>query len=161
MKWSVLDFLRAPRTGSPLVLGRVTAEADGGILEGILVDSASGAEYPICRSIPRFVQDNGYATSFGFQWSCFGRTQIDRFNGTSITRTRFFSSSGWDPWSLKGQKVLEVGCGAGRFSQVVLDTGAELYALDFTSGVDVCWRNNAPHPSLHVFQADLSTPCRS
>jgi len=155
MKWSVLDFLGAPHTGSPLVVDRVTAEADGEIVEGDLVDRASGAEYPIRNGIPRFVREGDYAASFGFQWRLFARTQIDRFNGTDITRTRFFSSSGWDAVELKGQKVLEVGCGAGRFTQVVLDTGAELYALDCTVAVDACRQNNSPHPALHLFQADL------
>lgn len=124
-------------------------------MKGTLVDRVSGEEYPIVGGIPRFVNEASYVASFGFQWNRFAPTQIDRFNGTTITKTRFFHSSGWKPVSLKGQRVLEVGCGAGRFSQVVLDTGAELYTFDCSAAVDACWRNNAPHPGLHLFHADL------
>jgi SAM-dependent methyltransferase len=155
MKWSAVDVLVCPQRRAPLALGGVLEEEHGEIKEGWLVERASGRRYPIRDYIPRFVSDDGYASSFAVEWKIHSRTQVDRFTGTEISRRRFFASNGWDPRSLKGQRVLEVGCGAGRFSQVALEAGAELYAIDYSTAVDSCWQNNGFHPGLHLFQADV------
>src|SRR3981189_405747 len=73
-----------------------------------------GATFPIVRGVPRFVPDDGYAKSFGFQWTVHARTQLDSFTGKPISRSRLFSASKW-PTELPGQTILEVGSGAGRF----------------------------------------------
>jgi SAM-dependent methyltransferase len=56
--------------------------------------------------------------------------------------------------------VLEVGCGSGRFTQIILDAGAEVFSVDYSSAVDVNidnngTHNNGIHPRLNIFQADL------
>src|SRR5205085_11123093 len=51
---------------------------------------------------------------------------------------------------------LEVGSGAGRFTQVVLDyTKANLYSLDYSEAVEANADNNGPHPRLKLFQASI------
>jgi SAM-dependent methyltransferase len=54
---------------------------------------------------------------------------------------------------------LEVGCGAGRFTEVLLDEGAKVYSVDLSLAVEVN-ANNFPISDLHaVVQADvLSLP---
>ena len=105
--------------------------------------------------------NNNYATSFGEQWTRFRETQIDRLNGTTLSQERFSEGTGWGATQLRGSRVLEAGCGAGRFTQVLLDFGADVCALDITSAVHPCWLNNGPHPRLNVIQADMySTPFR-
>lgn len=148
------DLLREPGTGAPLTLASLGAEETGGVREGELV-SESGARYPIRHFIPRFVEGSAYTVSFGEQWRRYRRTQIDRFNGTTISRERLFSGTGWTPEALRGRRVLEVGCGAGRFTQVLLDAGAEVYAVDDSTAVEACWDNLGPHPRLRVLQANL------
>ncbi|MDR4473462.1 MAG: hypothetical protein MRJ92_12735 [Nitrospira sp.] len=65
--------------------------------------------------VPRFVPDSGYSENFGEQWNRFRRTQLDKFNGTRAPlQERFYSGTGWSPDELKGARVLEAGCGAGR-----------------------------------------------
>lgn len=122
--------------------------------EGELLDRACGRRFPIRHGIPRFVTHDGYASSFGEQWTRFRRTQIDRLNGTTLSRDRLCAGTGWHVEELQGQRVLDVGCGAGRFTQVLLDGGAEVYAFDLTSAVDACLANHGPHPRLCVVQAD-------
>jgi SAM-dependent methyltransferase len=51
--------------------------------------------------------------------------------------------------------VLEVGCGAGRFTEVLLDAGAEVWAVDASMAVDAARANLGDHPRLHLAQADL------
>jgi SAM-dependent methyltransferase len=129
---------------------------NGEIKEGELIDVQSGSKYPIRNYVPRFVQDDDYVSSFGFQWMVFSKTQIDKFSGTHASRDRFFQSSYWDPAALNGETILEAGCGSGRFTEVVLNTGANLFAVDMSSAVDACWQNNALHSNLTVIQADLN-----
>lgn len=155
MKPIYVASLVCPRSRMPLVIGRVEAEEAGEIKNGELVATDSGQRYPVRNFIPRFVQDSSYTTSFGEQWNRYRRTQIDRFNGTALSRDRFYSGTGWTPDELEGQRVLEVGCGAGRFTDVLLEAGADVYALDYSTAVDACWANNGPHPRLCLVQADL------
>jgi len=56
--------------------------------------------------------------------------------------------------------MLEAGCGAGRFTEVALSTGAELFSFDYSRAVDANLQNNRMHgdslpPNLHLFQADI------
>ena len=155
MRPGSIDLLRSPETRSRLKTRLVAEEQEGEIKTGELIAESSGQTYPITNFIPRFVGDDSYTASFGEQWNRYRRTQLDRFNGTSLSRERLFSGTGWAPEELIGQRVLEVGCGAGRFTQVLLDAGTELCSLDYSSAVDACWLNNGPHERLTTVQADL------
>lgn len=121
-----------------------------------LVDE-EGHTFPLSRGVYRFVEDDDYAESFGFQWNRFEKTQIDRYRrGYRQSRDRFFAATEWDAHELCGQRILEVGSGAGRFTQVVLDeTEAELCTVDVSSAVDANFRNNGPNERLHLFQASI------
>lgn len=124
------------------------------IESGTLACSACETEYPIRGYIPRFVDSENYASSFGFEWRQHARTQLDKFNGTTVSKERFFRETGWAE-DLSGQRILEVGCGSGRFTQVALDTGAEVFSIDYSDAVGVSLENNGPHSGLTLAQADL------
>jgi len=51
--------------------------------------------------------------------------------------------------------VLEIGCGAGRFTEVLLGAGAEVWAVDASSAVDAARANLGEQERLHLAQADL------
>ncbi len=116
-----------------------------------------GNSFSLRNGVHRFVTGTTYTENFGFQWNKFEKTQIDRFHLNSTqSRDRFFSVTGWEKEDLSDQNVLEVGSGAGRFSQVVLQyTKATLYSVDYSNAVDANFRNNGPHDRLHLFQASL------
>jgi SAM-dependent methyltransferase len=120
-----------------------------------LVSEDGRYRYPIRGGIPRFVQERNYAWNFGLQWDLFARTQLDSHSGLPISAERFWNVTGWEPKDLSGQWVLDVGCGSGRFSEVALDAGAKVVALDYSSAVEACWENLKHHPNLHVIQADI------
>lgn len=117
----------------------------------------SGNIFPQTKGASRFVKGENYTENFGFQWNKFERTQIDRFQQNSKqSRERFFAVTQWDKQDLSGQNVLEVGSGAGRFSQIVLQsTQANLYSVDYSDAVEANFRNNGPHPRLNLFQASI------
>src|SRR5437588_11801754 len=73
-----------------------------------------GCRVPVVACIPRFVASDEYASGFGLQWKAFRRTQLDSQTGTTISRDRLVRCLGGPLDVLRGQSVLEVGCGAGR-----------------------------------------------
>jgi SAM-dependent methyltransferase len=106
------------------------------------------------NGIPRFVTDDGYAESFGEQWNTYRRVQLDSATGRPLSRERLFRGTAW-PENLEGERVLEVGAGAGRFTEVLLEAGAEVWAVDTSSAVDAAHSNLGDHERLHLAQADL------
>jgi SAM-dependent methyltransferase len=153
MRPELIEHLRDPFDESSLALADAEFGIDGEVRSGRLC--GHDRAYDIVDYIPRFVGAENYSSSFGDQWNWYRRIQLDRYNGTTLSRDRFFRDTGWDVDSLRGQKILEAGCGAGRFTQVMLDAGAEVYAIDFSAAVNACWSNNGPHPSLFLAQADI------
>jgi SAM-dependent methyltransferase len=104
--------------------------------------------------IPRFVADDGYAESFGEQWNRWRRVQLDSVTGKPLSKTRLFAGTRW-PERLDGERVLEVGCGAGRFTEVLLEAGAEVWAIDASSAIEAAKANLGDGIRLHLAQADL------
>lgn len=154
MKNELLGLLRCPKTGQRLVL-EMGGEAAQDIESGWLTSEDSQHRYPIINNIPRFVPASNYADNFGMQWNRFSRTQLDSYSGHSISADRFWKATGWDPSELRGQWVLDAGCGAGRFAEVALNAGARVVALDYSNAVDACYANLKHHPNLHVVQGDI------
>ena len=117
-----------------------------------------GNFFPVKDGALRIAGDSNYTDSFGFQWNKFQKTQIDRDSKNSNQSTeRFFGETGWDKQDLTGLNVLEVGSGAGRFSQVFLDhTKGNLYSVDYSDAVSANFRNNGHHGErFHLFQASI------
>jgi len=150
----LVSLLVCPYCQSGLVLFRQEQRNDR-VLEGTLTCQPCAKEFPITGGVPRFVGAEGYAESFGFQWNKFGHTQLDSHSGVPISRERFYSQSGWSPGKMAGRLVLEVGCGAGRFTEVALTDGARVVAVDYSSAVDACFRNHGDKLSFDVLQASL------
>lgn len=96
----------------------------------------------------------GYTDSFGFQWTAHARTQLDSHSGKPISRDRLFGVTGW-PARMDGQRILEAGSGAGRFTEVLLTTGAEVWSFDDSDAVDANRANNGRAPNLRLFRSDI------
>jgi SAM-dependent methyltransferase len=138
-------------------LGIITGfqvNADGAVIDGNLACCSCGKPYPITGGIPRFVPAESYASSFGYQWNIHRKTQLDSFTGQPISTERLFSASGWSK-RLEGQLILEAGSGAGRFTEVLLRTGAEVFSFDYSSAVEANFLNNGGESNLHLFQGDI------
>jgi SAM-dependent methyltransferase len=121
-------------------------------------EDADGNKFPVENNIIRFVSGKNYADSFGFQWNKFHDTQMDREDWQlKWSKERLFAATGWQHENLAGKDILEVGSGAGRFSQVVLEeTNANLYSIDYSDAISVNYRNNGHHRErLHLFQASI------
>jgi 2-polyprenyl-3-methyl-5-hydroxy-6-metoxy-1,4-benzoquinol methylase len=102
---------------------------------------AGGCTIPIVNNIPRFVSSENYANAFGRQWNKFRKTQLDSHTGTTISRDRLERCLGGSLDVIKGKSVLEVGCGAGRFTEVMLKAGARVFACDLSTAVEANYEN--------------------
>ena len=138
----VLSHLRDPETGEPLSR------------TGDRLTAPNGNSYVIERGIPRFVPADNYAADFGAQWNRFPRTQLDSHTGFSLSEDRLARCFRGELADVRGKRVLEVGSGAGRFTEVLLKYGAKLDSLDYSAAVDANAANNGSQPFTLV-QADV------
>ncbi|HYC48818.1 MAG TPA: class I SAM-dependent methyltransferase [Burkholderiales bacterium] len=122
--------------------------------EALISCSACSATVAIRAGVPRFVPESNYADSFGYQWNIHRRTQLDSYTGLPISRNRLFEVTGW-PYDLTDQTVMEAGSGAGRFTEVLLGSGAKVISFDYSSAVDANFANNGEHPNLCLFQGNI------
>ncbi len=95
-----------------------------------------------------------YTASFGLQWLRHSKTQLDSFTGIKLSEERLFASTGW-PRDMRGQRILEAGCGAGRFTEILCQTGAEVIAFDASVAVEANRANNGHYKNLTVLRADI------
>ncbi len=141
-RMSLVDFI-APATGAPLWQ------------EGHELVSAAGDRIAIVRGIPRFVPSDDYAEAFGLQWNLHAHTQLDSHTGAHLSQVRLERCLGMPLSKLKGLRVLEAGCGAGRFTELLVRAGAFVHAVDLSVAVDANRRNVGERPNYVVAQADI------
>jgi len=115
-----------------------------------------GHSFQITMGIPRFVPSNGYADHFGAQWNRYRLTQLDSHTGHPISRNRIRRCVGERVWNnLHGKQVLECGCGAGRFTEILLAAGAEVTSIDLSTAVDANALNCPVAHNHRIAQADV------
>ena len=111
--------------------------------------------FEILNDIPRFVPAQNYASSFGLQWNTFRTTQLDSCTGLTISRDRLTRIAGGSLDIFKGKTTLESGCGAGRFTELMLAAGASVFAVDLSSAVDANYKNCSGFEHYYAAQADV------
>ncbi len=142
-------------------------------LEGVLACPACGAALPgldqwkrddtvcpgcghafrIIRGVPRFVASNNYATSFGFEWNRHRWTQLDDDTSRESEET-FQAKTGLCPEEVADRLVLDVGCGMGRFADVVSRWGGQVVGVDLSEAVEAARANLKDRPNVRILQAD-------
>src|SRR2546428_4142164 len=92
------------------------------------------------------------ALSFGFEWSRFP----EMYKEWNQSFLNYMQPHG--PEFFRGRKVLDAGCGNGRFAYYAAKYGAEVWAIDLGSAVDVARWNTEAAGNVQVLQADLHRP---
>src|SRR5262249_40745818 len=95
-----------------------------------------------------------YAGNFGFEWNLHSDTQLDDQRSDESEHT-FRNKTGFTREQLRGKRVLDVGCGMGRFSDVASRWGATVVGIDLSRAVDAAQRNVGGRPNVHIAQADV------
>lgn len=103
-------------------------EADSAMHKGIKLIIENG--------IVRLRQKERYCASFALQWHEFQKDQYYTHNSTDLYHRRYLKETGWpDDGSIKGELIMEAGCGAGAFSQHIMSSGADLLSFDYNTPV--------------------------
>lgn len=117
--------------------------------------SETREQFPVVNGIPRFVPQDNYASAFGLQWKNFAKTQLDSFNGTKISQERLERCLGFPIEQLKGKNLLEVGSGAGRFTELFVKGGANVHTVDLSVAVEVNKENIGSAENYKIAQASV------
>ncbi len=128
------------------------------IRNGELIRRKDGKVFKIKNYIPRFVEEDNYTDSFGFQWNKFRSLQHDSRNSKKISERRLKLNTGWSDKKLSNNVVLECGCGSGRYTEVLRQMvgGGMVIAIDMSSAIDVNLENLGLHPNILYIQDDIT-----
>ena len=152
-----LSYLACPDCIGEICIEKIQDEVDGRIKTGNLICNQCSRIYPIKSFIPRFVPEENYADNFGFQWNLYTEAQYDSSLELPMSESRFYKTTNW-PKTMQGELILEAGCGAGRFTEIVLSTGATLISFDYSNAVEANYKMNGSNPNLFILQADIFSP---
>lgn len=134
-----LNSLRDPKSGEPLQFDPAT---------NALVLSDGRKVASVVDGLPRFVDDR-HLQSFGDQWTTYEVAHEDEDIAT------FAAKTGVDVSKLKGLRVLDAGCGGGRYSKICAAAGAEVTGADHTKAIEKARRLCGDSPNANFLQADL------
>jgi ubiquinone/menaquinone biosynthesis C-methylase UbiE/uncharacterized protein YbaR (Trm112 family) len=155
MQMKLMEVLACPKCFGELSCAPTETGKDGEIITGRLDCSGCGKQFAITAGIPRFVEQDNYASSFGYQWNSFKAEQIDSINGTQLSAKRFYSETDWSPQWMRGKWVLDVGCGAGRFLDVASQNECEVVGVDLSNATDAARANLKERKNVHLVQASI------
>ncbi|MFN8390802.1 MAG: methyltransferase domain-containing protein [Bdellovibrionota bacterium] len=116
---------------------------------------SAGHEYPIVRGIPRFVSSDQYVDSFSFEWNTHNTTQLDFAQKNSNSKVILSQKTGLSEEDVRGKLVLDAGVGAGRFSDILSNWGANVIGADLSYAVEASGQNLKDRPNVQITQADI------
>ncbi len=151
------NHIQDERTHLADLLGILRCPWCGSMLEGhrsSFCCRACAKDYPVIGGVICFEDGEDYASSFGFEWGKYARTQLDH-SGSAISEETFRRKTGFTPEELKGKWVLDVGCGMGRFADVASRWGAKVVAIDLSRAADVAAQNLADRENIWVCQTNV------
>jgi SAM-dependent methyltransferase/uncharacterized protein YbaR (Trm112 family) len=164
----LLKTLRCPGCRAQLKFSETTSATEP---DTHLVCSRCHERFPVIGGIPRLILSplreallgNGRATdtdarqvktalSFGFEWNRFP----EMYEEWKQSFLNYMQPHG--PNFFKGKRVLDAGCGSGRFAYYAGKYGAEVWAMDLGPAVEVARRNTEAVGNVQVVQGDLHHP---
>lgn len=178
MRRKLLDILMCPSCQGDLNV-TVLLEAGERIEEGVLRCSKCSERYPIVDGIPRFVPNAlalhpqffqkypdamGAAQTESFE-KVHGSTQ-ERFSyewmrypgSLPEDRPVFLDETQIAPEDWKGMRIMDAGCGMGRYSRVAHELGADVVAIDLGTALIRLKDLADASDRMHIVQGNLMSP---
>lgn len=110
--------------------------------------TACSRSHPVRGGIPRFVGQEHLA-SFGLQWNKYNVAHAEEDRATFQAKTGVMLSE------LRGLRILDAGCGGGRYCRVAGEAGAHVVGIDHTAAVEKAAELCRDLPNVDFAQADL------
>ncbi len=188
MKKSLVEILACPECRSPLELSvfEQTAFKAEEIMSGAILCNQCPRAFPIIDGIPRFVPNVlGLFPEFAQKYPKFLELSKSQSAGSGAgnfaevhgsTQERFGFEWMNYPGSLpedkeiflyetqipepewKSKKVMDAGCGMGRYARVAHSLGAEVVAFDLSGALVRLWDVAKSSEHMHLVQANLMKP---
>jgi 2-polyprenyl-3-methyl-5-hydroxy-6-metoxy-1,4-benzoquinol methylase len=154
---------------------RTGAEGNCSACYGLEVNTGTlackaGHTFPIEHGVPRLLLDRqsespearSIRESFSAQWADYHHEAGDKTWGQTLDQRigDFLRMVDMRPEELRGQLVLDAGCGNGMLSHAITDFGCEVLAADLSESVVAAHRHFASQGNgpPHFVQADLMRP---
>jgi SAM-dependent methyltransferase len=154
MKSEFVNVLICPQCQVAFDL-HVQEEREGQIYTGRLGCQDKGCEYPISRFVPRFVNADAYADSFSKQ-RLYVRRHFRYYQEDRSGDQQFFPTTDFASQDIGKGTILEVGCGYGRFVDVVQRQGGTIVGIDLsTHSIDLAQDFVGLRDNVHLAQCDL------
>jgi len=83
-----------------------------------------------------------YTESFSIEYAIQPTIQLDSFNKLNINENRLYKNSEWEAKDLKGKSVLEIGSGAGKFTEILIKSECNLFSTDSSDAIQINYKNN-------------------
>jgi SAM-dependent methyltransferase len=154
MKHDLLELIVCPECQAELDL-QDERLAEGEVESGRLVCRGEGHTYSIQGFVPRFVELDSYADAFALEWNAFRTAHLDSYTGLDYLDRQLQSFLDFPLESLDGKLVLDAGAGLGRFSEIVLNYGGRVVAVDLSRAIDAAFQNLNSRGNIHFIQADI------
>jgi len=151
MKKTLLRMLACPSCSESLTLS--TEEDADEITSGTLTCSCSKS-WPIINGIPRFVGNDSYVKNFSMEWNIHSKTQLDS-ETSNISENEFERRTGLKRENVTGKLVLDVGCGMGRYMDVIQKWGGEIVGIDLSCAVDAAFEKKKKKQRVNILQGDI------
>ena len=153
MKKDLLEILYCPIHKTDLKLVNDKGANGSEICDSLLI-CEYGCKYPVIRGIPRFVLEESYTESFGFQWRKHSQIYMGNEKQKAIWEL-FKRKTGLDEDQVRGKMFLDVGVGTGGYAKGVIDKGGRVIGIDLSLAVESAQENIGNHINCNIIQADL------
>lgn len=149
LKLCLLDILVCPECHKDNLKLKNDVYSQEEVKEGILLCDSCGRHYPIVNYVPRFVLSDTYVAGFSFEWKKFPKMLYGLVTEDSFSRFNINLDE------LCGKRILDVGCGSGRFVEFFSRRGREVVGVDLSFSVTEAFRYCGLRQNVHIVQADL------
>jgi uncharacterized protein YbaR (Trm112 family) len=184
MREAILELLRCPVDLGCLEIEAVTETAGEHAITGTLRCDVCGQTYPIVEGVPNMLPEraasvNGTALAslqqatdsrFGYEWLRYHEWGwLREFPDMPNARARFLGARLEDSYCAfrsktlledsdlsAGQRVLDAGCGNGRFSYQASRFGEEVVAMDLSHSVGSALKRLREQPNVHIVREDTA-----